>query len=381
MRASRWLASLWLASAGCSIEEPVSIHGPDGGSDAADTTPWAPPIDALGEPGWKASTTPWCHDLRGPDHGFDVWSDERGVFVLVSQMPDYYTTTLNRVYLNDGTGWTLYVDETSPESSPEDGIWHMSGAPGGAIFGYGVYGEVTRIERGTLTGERFWARDLWIVDDRLAYAAGTGDDTVAVWNGATWGPLPGEPLSMDSTVVWADGESLFVGGTRGMMVTHEDGSWIVHDTRTVDDFSAIWGFAGDDVWAGTYEGSLLHYDGASWSHVDWPNMGDSPDPTSCRSTYQQIRGMWGTGGTLFVFTASQLLVWDGAEFSTIAYWPGTDGGEGESHTCDGRAIIDAVWGDSETDLYLAVRADEERARGICFDHYLLYWDGSEFHLF
>lgn len=47
--------------------------------------PWAdwPTLEqSLGEPGWRHSTEPLCEDAFVP-HGFDVWSDERGVFARV----------------------------------------------------------------------------------------------------------------------------------------------------------------------------------------------------------------------------------------------------------------------------------------------------------
>lgn len=369
---------------GCAYESGVTIGDQDGTTtDAAETdpVPWSPPIDDLGSPGWKGSLTPWCHDLRGPCMGYDIWSDARGVFVLVSQMPDYYTEALNRVYLNDGTGWRHFLDHTDP-MFPSDGLWHLSGVPSGLLFGHGVYGELASIQSGSLRREGFSAWDLWVVSDHLAYAAVMGALPVSVWDGASWSPLPGDPLPDDVQVVWGDEDSLFIGGREGNMVSYEDGSWIVHDTGTMSDFSAIWGFSGEDVWAGTHDGTLLRYDGSTWSRVEWPSAGDSTDPESCRSAMQGIAGMWGTGHTLFIHTNRQLFKWDGTEFTNIAYWPGEDRTDGEGgHWCEGVVHIGSVWGNSETELFLAVSDEDMDARGPCYNLYLLYWDGIDFHIF
>ena len=44
--------------------------------------PWTPPFDSVGDVGWRDSDQPFCTGIDG-QFGVDVYSDARGVFVVV----------------------------------------------------------------------------------------------------------------------------------------------------------------------------------------------------------------------------------------------------------------------------------------------------------
>ena len=110
-----------------------------------DPGPWDPPIENLGEPGWRDSTEPWCDELMGenPRHyGYDVWSDAEAVFVLLYEgvcLSDGDCIELSRVYRNGGTDWTLYMEDVYGDEPGEDPLvlTRIVGLPNthGILFG------------------------------------------------------------------------------------------------------------------------------------------------------------------------------------------------------------------------------------------------------
>ncbi len=159
------------------------------------------------------------------------------------------------------------------------------------------------------------------------------------------------------------------------MLSLEGDEWIVHDTRTMEDISAMWGFSHDDVWASTIGGSLIHFDGVSWEAIEWPDLRDLSDP--CGDHVQIIRGMWGEDGILYLHTELMFFMWDGTSFTVLGYWPGVlDGSE-----CAGRINIQSIWGNSPVEVFLAVNDLDNASRACGREEYVLWWDGTAFHWF
>jgi hypothetical protein len=98
------------------------------------------------------------------------------------------------------------------------------------------------------------------------------------------------------------------------------------------------GFSPTDVWAGTLEGGLYHYDGSAWSAVTWPGTGCASDAG--------IRGLWGADGVLFIYGPTALARWDGKQMQTLAQW-----------SCDpsqGSVLISSLWGNSPTEVFSGI---------------------------
>ncbi len=360
---------------------PVTdVIGPDG-RDAVDIpgteTPstdasWDPAIEGMGDPGWRDSIEPYCRDEESFFMELDIWSDHRGVFVVVGGMepiPEFGGTLI----FNGGSGWSelLSVDPMFPE---EGGFMWVKGIPGGPVFLWGWMGTMTTYDLGSGTSTVDWVNltDVHAVSSSLAYATTGEGPRLLKWEDGSWGPFPGDPVPYSTNKVWADETSIFCAGETGIILSWEDGSWTVHDTRTIEYITSIWGFSSRDVWAGTDRGTLLHYDGADWEHVTWPDMGDGSD---CRPTRDGIMGMWGVDGVLFFHTSRQLVMWDGAGFRTLGYWAGTYSGG----YCRGEVLIRGIWGNSASELFLVVH-ESEIDTALC-EEYILWWDGSAFHWF
>jgi len=365
---------------------------PDGTWDPPFDATWDLPVDNLGEPGWRDSTDPFCRDSGWYVMSWDVWSDTRGVFAIVVEMnpgPSTWPTDdpamapgRSYVAFNDGTGWSeRFVELTGFEDSMCTG--DLTGIPGGTLLrriqdGF-MCGEGTMTDGG-LTLENMVAQALFVVDDTLAYAI-LSSGLLLYYDGAGWGPYPPDPIPYGASILWADRSSIFVAGSSGVIMSEEGEGWRIHDTGTIEDVSTLWGFGPDDVWAGTYSGSLLHLSGGIWQRVDWPDMGDSSDPMSCRHRGDSITGMWGSGGVLYFHTSNQIAMWDGAGFTVLGYWPGVDVDlPGGGHDCGGRIGVNAIWGNSADEVFLAV-TDPGRTISDCGAEMLLWWDGHAFHWF
>ena len=175
---------------------------------------------------------------------------------------------------------------------------------------------------------------------------------------------------------------MYVAGASGVIMSEEDGGWRIHDTHTLDDIWSIWGFSDDDVWAGTGNGNLLHWNGTDWQQVEWPSEAEHSEPEYCSYRGDPIRGMWGIDSVLYFHTGNQIGVWDGAEFSILGHWPGEDVWypEIEGHDCINGVWINAIWGNSPDEVFFAVSA-ASHATEDCAPQILLWWDGSEFHWF
>ena len=66
-------------------------------------------------------------------------------------------------------------------------------------------------------------------------------------------------------------------------ILHYDGSsWSAVSSGTTDDLIGLWGSSATDVWAVGYSGTILHWDGNSWSGAP---SGTTADLTS----------VWGSG--------------------------------------------------------------------------------------
>ena len=129
------LPVLCLLSYGCSCGS-TDIGGDTGIDFRRDTTvedpSFDPPIENLGDPGWRDSTEPWCVSGEMARNGWDLWSDERGVFVIIDLYdPSGGSGPLwaeHTIYFNGGAGWGPYL--SGPSSDHETCVNELTGVPG-----------------------------------------------------------------------------------------------------------------------------------------------------------------------------------------------------------------------------------------------------------
>ena len=182
-----------------------------------------------------------------------------------------------------------------------------------------------------------------------AASAGTDVDLHAVWgrardeiyivgaegtilrgNGATW-----EADSSGTRAVLCDvwgistGERTFAAGWDGtLLVRAVTGEWTPHDTGTTQTLHALWGSSEENLFAVGWWGTVLHFDGTTWS-------------TLARLTTHDLYGAWGGGDDqlLAVGAAGTVLYYDGARWDLQA--SGTT------------ANLFGVWGSSAVRVYIS----------------------------
>jgi len=385
-------ASLYASGCGCSETDIGGDTATDSDAPFGDPSfdppigdpSFDPPIENLGDPGWRDSEEPYSRCSGWVLESWDVWSDSRGVFALVLEHnpgPGHWPTDdptespeQHYIAFNDGTGWRLLFDHYGDFYGCEH---RMTGLPGGNLVVYSRDSYMCEWEAGTEAGvtvDNFEAQRIHVVDETLAYALRVSG-LIAFYDGEGWGPYPSDPIPYEVYCLWADHTSLFVAGPEGLIMSDEEEGWRVHDTGTLDYITAIWGFAGDDVWAGTMEGGLMHWDGDTWEDVEWPDLSD---PAEYCST-NEIQGFWGKDGILFFYTGNEIVRWDGVEFTVLGYWPRHRDPAGTG--CVGGLGILDIWGNDVDEVFLSVGTSEERLLAGCEYEFLLWWDGAEFHWF
>ncbi len=376
---------------------------------------WWPAVDDVARGGWRDATTPWTPggrvtDCRAPgSSSVDILPVDSGVYVAytwteVTGAPGSYDVdhVHSVVEFHDGAAWSVIysadcLQGREPTEPPGTCIRRLCGTltDGTVVRTWGASDEALGVLRsGTL---ELWPREWWEFSDPFTLGP---DDALAVWTGVdskvvrfeggVWLPVVSVlPYDLPYRLIWqtwSDGDAVWIAGERGSVVSLEPAGWRVHALPTASDVTAVWGGGRSDAWVATDDGSLLRWDGSTWTAVEWPDLGlGSGDPCSESNA---ILGMWGTGPDLFIHTAHELAHWDGENFRVLGYWP--------SHavpaaSCEGGIRIVRVRGLSPTEVFVAAIGGEPGDRvgdgGLgggaspsCFSRpFVVVWDGAVFH--
>jgi hypothetical protein len=360
---------------------PNWVAVPDPPPVQPDPEPWTPSFDdpdLVGDPGWRDSDDQLCAGA-GRDRAYtsSVWSNQSGVYA-VSVVEEVYNPNLpngcggcthERVDFNDGSGWTEVegVREEDNRFGQSAGALAITGFDNGPLILYGFSSQkmgqlcgLSMLEDGVRTCQPVdGVTDVQVVNDQLAYALLGGN--LIRYDGTNWGPLPVDmPVQNELQFLWADSTvAVMTGISPGRIYTLRDGAMRIEDTRTLDHFASIFGFGPDDVWAGTFEGTLYHYNGTAWSQVELPEIECGQPP---------IYGLWGANGVLYIVTQSRVMRWDGNRVKTLA-----------QIDCSRGAVtgFTSIWGNSENEVFIGML--DNGSFDKCGPSYLLYYDGSQFH--
>jgi hypothetical protein len=105
------------------------------------------------------------------------------------------------------------------------------------------------------------------------------------------------------------------------------GGWRAFASPGTVGVTAVWAFAPDDVWAGSQ--IMLHFDGTSFAAVATPPIG-------------LVADFWGFApNDLYAVSGASLLHWDGASWSAVDFGGAIDPTD-----------LQAIWGTSDNDLWL-----------------------------
>jgi hypothetical protein len=318
--------------------------GPGGGSqgiDAASDALFAPPES--GARSWKTRGQTFCGRTFSSGT-VGIWSDHRGVHVLESP----WTAT-----------WRVYSKVDADWSQPYEPGELLTGAAltgfvDGPLVLYGFDSNcIYSINNGikACSGAAS-ATHVFTVNGRLAHAV--SGDRLFSYDGSYW-KQRGAPLSEMASAVWATSETTFVlaGSTR--IFVYSAGAANPDREIAVPDIGAVtvWGNAPSELWIGGDGGQLAHYDGATWSVSKVARV-------DCGA----IKGLWGSGDSIFFYTDAEVGVSTGRTVRSIT-----------SFECGGTQKVMGLWGNSAAEVVILTQ-DSRLAQTPCGDLMVGWFDGT-----
>ena len=222
----------------------------------------------------------------------------------------------NDVYLAGSEGKVAHWNGTSwstmdAGSGNWTGIWAF---PDGTVqtVGYGgttgrrVNGQWTVMSSSTSPLIGLWARD-----PQHAIAVGSDGTAYRLAGDGVWTAIPAVLNAGNFYAVWAPEDSVAFGvGWYGMIQRLSGTTWTRMTSPTGKHVRSVWGTSKTDVWAGTDDGAILHYNGTVWS-ISSP--ADSLAP---------VRKIDGTGPNDVTAYGATLRHWDGTRWTSVATYSG-----------------------------------------------------------
>jgi uncharacterized protein YjdB len=128
--------------------------------------------------------------------------------------------------------------------------------------------------------------------------------------------------------VWGtSATNVYAVGNGGTILHYDGASWTSMVSGSSANLNAVWGTSATDVFAVGTGGTILHYDGSHWASMAGPSSAS-------------VNGVWGTSPVDVYAVGGALLHWDGT------VWSVKDSFSAKPHR--------AVWGTSRSDIYVAV---------------------------
>jgi len=184
------------------------------------------------------------------------------------------------------------------------------------------------IQFGSLSG-------VWAASDHDVFAVSHG--TVLHFDGNYWQRMEtaggcGELCGVSLNAVWGTGPAdVYAVGAAGAVMRWRGDAWKRESDPDLGayDYYGVWAAAPGDVWA-VGNGRIVRFDGADWTAVP------HPAPAGVR-----LRSVWGAGpGT----------IWAVGDSGTILYW---NGSSWTSQRLPDPVPLRSVWGTSPTDVWAA----------------------------
>lgn len=154
------------------------------------------------------------------------------------------------------------------------------------------------------------------------------------------------------TTVWGTtANDLWIGGSGGTLVHFDGSTWTPSNTNVKNTFNVIWGSASNDVYAASSTDTLLHTtggQGATWTKVDLPTV--KPNGSA------RITTVWGTSADDVHLGGAPCEAWDtnGFYLGWANQWLKTEQAPSGWNATPGESTIMAMWGVSTDDVWISV---------------------------
>jgi hypothetical protein len=338
--------------------------------------PWNDPFVPNAEPGWRDSTTPFCGDLSSIFTS-SVWSNGESVFALVSGVsnrldganpaadtPAFNTSVLTRLFRNDGQGWASVTNLQNGTPTVM-----LTGLPPATLLAYDndlssndcLLSMITDGQPNCVFPDNggVGVFSLQVVDEDRAYALASGTMLFA-WDGMQWSEDPLPPPGF-ANALWAGDDELIAVGSNAVMRRAGDEPWTTEDLD-IENPTAVWARGADDVWIGTIEGRVLHFDGDGWQEIV------TLRGVTC-SGLQAVTGITGSGDHVWIWGDGLLVRFDGEKLETFGNW--------SCLISDSADRINSVWANAPDDVFVSVSSSRSSTR--CGSGFIVHYDGAAFH--
>jgi hypothetical protein len=331
----------------------------------------------IGAPGWRNTPTALCDVQQGWAVGgtTGLWADSRGVFVLgwkncgysdqiLAGCPNDGSSESSAILeLNDGSGWRTLFENAGTNSNDT-----LTGIPNGPLVLSGTDCDLSQLDPYT-GAESCWLSDSWtswhsksvfVVSPEVAYAA--SEDRFFDFRAGAW-MLEISKAPGNLQAVWGTEDVAYLGGEYQLYLWSRANPLTLAalPNAPTASYSAVWGFAANDVWFGNSFGQLVHYDGTGFT------VRQASDPNRLG-----IQHLWGQGGQLYFSTATEFgRVVDGLPETLLSM-------SGSSPN-DGGGAIDGMWGLSPTDVFLILSGGCPDDAMPCDCDSVFWFDGQNFH--
>lgn len=193
-----------------------------------------------------------------------------------------------------------------------------SGCPGGDNpdmgAGPGAWAEAFPAE------DQGWFLSTFSPAPGIRYAVGGTPDQGRIMrdDGSGWSTVdPGVQVPLLNWVFGSSESDLTFVGNEGTILHYDGSTYTMATATTTQDLWGVWGSASNDLWAVGGNGrdednaTILRYDGTSWRHV--------PRPTIARPRVGAFFKVWGTSADNLYIVGQRgvILHWNGSDFTEI----------------------------------------------------------------
>jgi hypothetical protein len=234
--------------------------------------------------GTRWSTMPY------PATGFAIeaiWASADGTVIAVTQDGD--------VFRWDGSSWSSITP--SPKVALR-GIW---GSRIDAVFVAGVTGAILRYDGTTWTpmtsNTTVVLNAIWGSSETNLVSAGSSG-VIQRYTGSNWQAAPNAPIAgVTFRGVWTSASQIFAVGaaTAGVIYTQQAAGWNASPASPATSLASVWGRTADDVYAVGDAGTIMHYDGVTWSPM-------------ISTTSSALEAVAGTDNNVFVVGAGGMIL-------------------------------------------------------------------------
>ena len=204
-------------------------------------------------------TSVWAADLR-----FPTLPTVNMVSIVTAGANEYVLGDNSTVYVLDHGAWTARMQLTKSYVA-------MWAAPTGEIFVVGPSGVFAKYDGTTWVETVVGAASMYAVWGTSAtdvYAVGQLGPNSAIehYDGSTWSPVTVANAGI-LRAVWGTGNEVFAMGSGTMLAHGVAGAFSLQPIPSIN-ARGIWGSAVDDVFIVGDSGTILHWDGASWTQLE-----------------------------------------------------------------------------------------------------------------